>query len=208
MNRFRRITALFLMVSVLVPCFTGCHKEPTTPEEFEMGEEDLPYGATMKSDKTSYGVPVTYDRRFVTKEQISAVADLCTAIQNQDGGLYAVITPEGYADYQVNEVYSYESTDEMMQALHSSIAQNTAEDFNFNMVLVNGVSDDVHLGGLVEAVALMDNLTEKQFSASMLGAWDFTVEWDFTYENDTKSTIVDEQHIYVFQTPNGYYAMM
>ena len=168
----------------------------------------MPYGATMKSNKTSYAVPVTYDRRFVTEEQISAVADLCGSIQNQDAEQYQKITPEGYADYQVNQVYSYETTEEMIQALHTSIANNTGEDFKFSMVLVNGVSDDGHSGGLMEAIALMDNLTENQFSASMLGAWDFTLEWDFTYENNTKSTIIDEQHIYVFQTENGYYAMM
>ena len=207
MNCSRKITALFLMALVLVPSFAGCGKEPT-PEEFEMNEENLPYGATMKSNKTSYAVPVTYDRRFVTEEQISAVADLCGAIQNQDSELYQKITPEGYADYQVNEVYSYESANELIQALHTSVANNTGEDFKFSMVLANGISEDRHGNGLMEAIALMDNLTENQFSPSLLGAWDFTLEWDFTYENDTKSTVIDEQHIYVFQTENGYYAMM
>ena len=202
-----KITALFLMALVLVPSFVGCAKEPTQ-EEFEMNEENLPYGATMKSNKTSYAVPVTYDRRFVTEEQISAVADLCGAIQNQDSELYQKITPEGYADYQVNEVYSYESANELIQALHTSVANNTGEDFQFNMVLANGISEDRHASGLMEAIALMDNLTENQFSTALLGAWDFTLEWDFTYENNTKSTIIDEQHIYVFQTENGYYAMM
>ncbi|MEE5991922.1 MAG: hypothetical protein V3G42_01630 [Oscillospiraceae bacterium] len=208
MNCFRKITALFLMAVMLVPCMTGCKKEPTTLEEFELGEEDLPYGATMKSNKTSYAVPVTYDRRFVTEEQVSAVADLCASIQNQDGELYQKITPEGYADYQINEVYSYASADEMMQALHTSVANNTGEDFKFSMVMVNGISDNRELGGLMEAIALMDNLTENAFSPSLLGAWDFTLEWDFTYDEDAKSTIVDEQHIFVFQTENGYYAMM
>ncbi len=208
MNYFRRITALFLITALVVPCFAGCSKEPTTPEEFEMGEADLPYGATMKSNKTSYAVPVTYDRRFVTEEQISAVAELCASIQNQDAEQYQKITPEGYADYQVNEVYSYASADEMIQALHTSIAQNTGDDFKFSMVLANGISEDRHSNGLMEAIAMMDNLTENQFSNALLGAWDFTLEWDFSYENDTKSMIIDEQHIYVFQTENGYYAMM
>ena len=93
MNCFRRITALFLMALMLVPCLTACKKEPTTPEEFEMGEADLPYGATMKSNKTSYAVPVTYDRRFVTEEQISTVADFYGAIQNQDAELYQKSPP-------------------------------------------------------------------------------------------------------------------
>ena len=105
-------------------------------------------------------------------------------------------------------MYSYQSADELIQALHTSMAQNAGEDFKFNMVLVNGISEDRNSGGLMEAITLMDSLTENQFSPSLLGAWDFTLEWDFTYENDTNSMIIDEQHIYVFQTENGYYAMM
>ena len=208
MHRFQKIIALLLVTALFVPCFAGCEPGPNKPEEFDTAEEDLPYGATMTSNKKSFSVPMTYDRRFVTDEQVSAVADLCAAIQNQDMEQYTAITPEGYADYQVNEVYSYENADQMMQALHASVANNTGEDFKFSMVLINGISEDRNAGGLVEAIALMDNLTEKQFSASLLGAWDFTVEWDFSYENDTKYFVVEEQHIFVFQTENGYYAMM
>ena len=40
MNCFRRITALFLMAFRACAVLYRVQKEPTTPEEFEMGEAD------------------------------------------------------------------------------------------------------------------------------------------------------------------------
>ena len=37
----------------------------------------------MREDKSSYAIPIAYDRRFINEEQVTAVTNFFSAIQNQ-----------------------------------------------------------------------------------------------------------------------------
>ncbi|MDE5768338.1 MAG: hypothetical protein K2H82_03025 [Oscillospiraceae bacterium] len=204
------IFACALMLVISLGC-TGC----TNPkQEINMTEDELPYGATMRSDKNSFAVPVTYDRRFVKEEQIVVVADYFAAIQNQDQELYLASALPLYTDYQIQEVYSYQDVGELVEGLHEGIAGQTGEDFTFSMILVNSFSQDTTFGGLEAILDLLDHVDDpdaesgEKFSERMQGAWALELEWNLLYNQHSSSGTVESQWVYLFQVDDQYYCCM
>jgi hypothetical protein len=60
--------------------FTGCMSAGPT-----IAEEDLPYGATMRETKTTFALPVSYDRRFLNDAQVTVLTDYFSAVQANHG---------------------------------------------------------------------------------------------------------------------------
>ena len=204
MRNLTRIAALLLAAACAAPVLTGCQKEPDFTKESE-----LPYGATMREDKTSFAVPMTYDRRFLDEEQVAAAAQLMAAIQNADADLYRETTFDFYADYQAGTVYRLDSVQDLMDSLHASVAANSGEDFTFNMVLINGIASRQTSSYLSDAFDILDQLRpDEKLSESIEDAWDLTVEWDLAYDGGKSYTVVDEQHIFLFRYDGRYVCMM
>ncbi len=197
MKKFLRLSALVMIL------LTGCASQK---QELNIAEEDLPYGATMRSNKTSYTVPMTYDRRFVNESQVKAVADYLGAVQNNDPDLFASAALPLYMNYQIQEVYHYEDTANLVDVLHSGIASQTGEDFQFDMILITDYSQ-ANNGGLKAMTDLLSNL-DSQFSDSVQGAWEFTLEWELSYDNGQKNGMTEDQHLYLFQIEDQYYCCM
>lgn len=197
------ITALALTAML----FTGCGQKQ---QEINMTEEELPYGATMRENRTGFAVPMTYDRRFVEEEQVTAVANYLSAIQNQDTELYLASALPVYTDYQINEVYSYQNADELVTALHEGIASQTGEDFSFQMVLINEFARDRNFGGLEAMMDLLDNISDSdaKFSEQIQGAWALELEWNLTYDKQASFGNVESQWIYLFRLDDTYYCCM
>ena len=203
MKKIYQIGALLTAVVML----TGCQ---SAKEKINYTEEELPYGATMRSNKTSYTVPMTYDRRFVNEEQVKAVADYLGAIQNNDAELYESVALPLYTAYQVSEVYSYQSTDELVNALHEGISGQLANDFKFEMVLINEFSTDRSAGGLAAMLDLLDKISPKdaQFTDSLENAWALELEWEFSYNNGEQTGVTENQYLYLMQIDGVYYCCM
>lgn len=202
MKYYRRITALCAALPLLL---AGCgEKEPDFTKEAE-----LPYGATMRSDKNSYAVPITYDRRFFDETQVAKVANILASVQNLDAALYESSTPVYYYSYQ-KEAYGCSETTELLENFHAVLAESSGEDFTFNMVLINEISTDLGAGGLAECVALLDVLYdgEGSFVNTVENAWDLTVEWDLAYDGGTQYSVISEEHVYLFQTGDGCFCVM
>ena len=207
MKQWKKLTALCLCAVCSCAFLTGCGTNAKRNQN--IAEEDLPFGATMREDKTSYAIPIAYDRRFINEEQVAAIANYYSAIQNQDADLYQASTFDYYLDYQKDKVYAVSSPEELVQKLHASIAQNAGEDFQFHMVTFTGVATNQEAGDLHEICTMLGSLYtgETSFSDSLTGAWDFTVEWNINYENDSKFLNVADQHIFLFQTADGYFCV-
>lgn len=206
-----KFIACLLTVPVLLATgFTGCS---SPKQEINMTEDELPYGATMRSDKNSFAVPMTYDRRFVSDEQVAVVADYFSAIQNQDAELYLASSLPLYTDYQIQEVYSYQDAGELVAELHEGIAGQTGEDFQFDMILINSFSQDTTFGGLEAILDLLDHVDDPdadagKFSERMQGAWALELEWNLLYNQQSSSGTVESQWVYLFQVDDQYYCCM
>lgn len=195
-----------ILCTAMLMLLSGCMSDPERPT---YTEDELPYGATMRENKTSYAVPMTYDRRFIEEAQVEAVANALGSIQNQDADKYESMTPAYYTAY-LKEVYGCGETDALLAELHTYIAASSGEDFQFNMVLINGVSTNRNAGGLADAFTLLEGIYdgEGSFSDSIVNAWDFTVEWDLSYDEGKQFSVVEEAHIYLFQTADSYFCVM
>ena len=201
MKLIRKVTALLLCAAGLAG-FSACGKKGMTYEE-----EELPYGSTMRQNKTSYPVPITYDRRYLNEEQITAVTGLLGGIQNADAELYTNSTLDFYAAYQLN-VYEAASTEAMVQQFHDNLAKTTGEDFTFAMALINEIAQDRDNGNIASMLTLLDGIYEGsgKFSDTVEEVYDLTMEWDITYTGGTQ--VLDDEHIYLLKTADGYFAVM
>ena len=201
MKRIRRITAL-LLCAVCMMSLPACGKKGMT-----YTEEELPYGATMRQNKTAYPVPITYDWRFITEEQVTAVTGLLGGIQNADAELYTKSTLDFYAAYQL-KVYEADSTEAMVQQFHDNLANSTGADFTFSMALINGMAQNRDNGNIASMLTLLDGIYEGsgKFSDTVEEVYDLTMEWDITYTGGYK--VLDDEHVYLLKTPDGYFAVM
>ena len=191
-----RIPAL-LCAGVLL--LAGCSKR-----EENYTEDDLPYGATFTADKTSYAIPITYDRRFLDETQPRPAADILATVQQQDAALYESVTPDFYLAYQ-KEVYDCEDTAGVLAGIHSLIAEESGEDFTYDMVMVNDLASDKDSGDLYNALMLLDGIYEGDgnFSDTVTSAWDLSIELDVMYDGDAKYAAINDQHVYLFKTADG-----
>ncbi|MDE6004244.1 MAG: hypothetical protein K2G88_02540 [Oscillospiraceae bacterium] len=202
MKLILKITAL----AIAVMLFTGCSQK----QDVNMTEDELPYGSTMRENKTSFAVPMTYDRRFVEEEQVIAVANYFASIQNQDVDLYLENALPVYTEYQVNQVYSYQDTSQLVDNLHQGIVNQTGEDFEFQMILINEFAQDRNFGGLEAMLDLLDNISDSdiKFSEQIQGAWALELELNFLYNKKASFGTVDSQWVYLFKLDDKYYCCM
>lgn len=206
MNVLHRISALLTAVMMGAVMFTGCMSAGPT-----IAEEDLPYGATMREAKTTYALPVSFDRRFVNEMQVTVLTDYLAAVQNCDGELYAANTLDFYADYQLNEVYSeqYETMDEMMTALHDSVAEATADDFTYNMITISNFTQERVTSGLGTMISVLTDISgNPDFEQTLSNCWAVEMEWMLVYNGGASNVIISEQYIYMFEIDGAYYCVM
>lgn len=206
MKMLHRISALLTAAVMGAVLFTGCMSAGPT-----IAEEDLPYGATMRETKTTFALPVSYDRRFLNDAQVTVLTDYFSAVQNCDGEAYAASTLDFYADYQLNEVYSeqYETMDDMMTALHASVAEATAEDFNYNMITVTNFTQERVTSGLNTMIDVLTDISgNPDFEQTLTNCWAVEMEWLLVYNGGASNVIVSEQYVYMFEIDGAYYCVM
>lgn len=208
MNDFHKASTVLLAALCVLPLFTGC--DSSAREQQNITEEDMPYGATMREDNSTFAIPMTYDRRFLEEEQVAAAADFIYAIQTSDSAGYQEATFPFYAQYQMDEVYGLGSMDALIDRLHDKIGSSTADDYQFNMLLINDISTNTDAG---ELSVICDMLTEiydgeGNFMDTVEHAWDLTVEWNIGFEENTQYAVVSDQHMFLFQTADGCFCLM
>ncbi len=206
MKMLHRISALLTAAVMGAVLFTGCMSAGPT-----IAEEDLPYGATMRETKTTFALPVSYDRRFLNDAQVTVLTDYFSAVQNCDGEAYAANTLDFYADYQLNEVYSeqYESMDDMMTALHASVAEATAEDFTYHMITVTDFTQERVTSGLNTMIDVLTDISgNPDFEQTLTNCWAVEMEWLLVYNGGASNVIVNEQYVYMFEIDGAYYCVM
>ena len=200
--RHTRCAAL-LCAAMLLVC-TGCSEKA----QIDYTEEELPYGATMRSS-SSFAVPMTYDRRFLDEEQVGAVANFFGAIQNCDAALYQSSTFDYYVSYQMKDAYGVETPEALIQAIHDNIAERYSDDFTFKMILINELSQDRAAGTLSQGLEFMRQLSgDDRFADTVEAAYDLALEWDVTYDGGAQYAVNEDQHILLLRVDGKYYCVM
>ncbi len=204
MKALHRYTALALSL-VLGAAMTGCMEDPG-----HIREEDLPYGATMKEMRTTYAIPMSYDRRFINEEQAAAIADYYAGIQNNDTALYLQSTFDFYVDYQITEMYadSYETRDEFVNGLRLSIVNQTAEDFRFNMVTVAELTEERVASRLDEMLNMLGELSgNENFVESVDSCYALKMDWSIAYDGGAQYVNAEDQELFLIEIDGKYYCV-
>ncbi len=204
MKLFHKYTALALAL-VMGGALTGCMED-----EGYIAEEDLPYGATMKEMRTSFSVPMSYDRRFITEEQAAVIADYHAGIQNQDAELYIQSTFDFYIDYQLNEMFAdlYKSREEYVDGLHLSMSQQSGEDFKFNMITVSGMTEERVASRLDEMLNMLQDLSgDENFKDSVDSCYAITLEWSVAYNDGAQYLNAKDQKLFLIEIDGRYYCV-
>ena len=204
----KKLAALALALLCAVPMMTACGKG--SKERPTISEEDMPYGSTMREDKNSFAVPLTYDRRFLEQDELAKAADLFAAIQNNDAALYAKTTFPFYLKYQQEQVYKLDSPDALVKHLHSMFAAKAADDYQCSMVVITGISTNTEAGTLNSVVRMLDACYDGNgaFLDSVQKSLDMTVELHLSYNGGSQTAIVEDQHVFAFQTADGWFALV
>ena len=92
---------LCLVGVMIAAVLTGC----SDSNEPNYSEADLPYGATMLTDTQSGNVPITYDRRFFSPEEVKTLSDYFYALESKDEKLLDDTTLDLYTDFVVESLY-------------------------------------------------------------------------------------------------------
>ncbi len=204
MKLFHKYTALALAL-VMGGALTGCMDDGGY-----IAEEDLPYGATMKEMRTSFSVPMSYDRRFITEEQAAVIADYHAGIQNQDAELYIQSTFDFYIDYQLNEMFAdlYKSREEYVDGLHLSMSQQSGEDFKFNMITVSGMTEERVASRLDEMLNMLQDLSgDENFKDSVDSCYAITLEWSVAYNDGAQYLNAKDQKLFLIEIDGRYYCV-
>ena len=206
MKSLHKIGALLTAVLLGSTMLTGC-----MDKEVNIAEEDLPYGATMREAKTTYALPVSYDRRFVNEAQLKVLTDYLYAIQEGNGDGYAANTLDFYAEYQLNEVYSdkYKTMDELITALQGSVAEMTGKDFEFAMVTIDGFTQERVTSGLNTMIEILDKINgESDFMSEVDNCWALDMDWLIRYNSGGASALVQEQYVFMYEIDGKYFCGM
>lgn len=204
--RLHKTTALLSVLVLGASLLTGCGSNGPT-----IKEEELPYGATMREDKSTHALPISYDRRFMNEEQAAVLTDYLYAVQTCDGESYGKNTIDFYADYQLNEVYAgqYADLDGMVTALHASMAEATAEDFTYAMITVDNFTQERSVSGLGTMLEVLTKLSgDENFTESVTDCWAVEMQWLIVYNNGASNVVVNEQYVYMFEIGGKYYCVM
>lgn len=205
MKLFYKYIALALSCVMGAAAFCGCMEDPNYYEE-----DELPYGATMKELKTSFPVPMCFDRRFVTDEMAAAVANYYGSVQNQDTELYLQSTFPFHVDYKMNVMYEgqFASYDEFVKSLHTSIAQPTAEDFKYTMITITGLTTERVASRLEDTINMLEELSgDANFAESITECWKLEIEWRLNYNGGAEYLAAEDQELFLIGIDGTYYCV-
>lgn len=95
---------LLLAILMTLCCLTACGEKQTQAEESGAAMEDLPFGATLQLLDTA-AIPIEYDFRYFTEEEMTVLSNYFYAIQTVDTALYETVTLDFYTDYVVQQMF-------------------------------------------------------------------------------------------------------
>ena len=199
-----RSRALALLLAALcgAAMLTGCQKNKITPEE------ELPYGATMRSS-TAYAVPITYDRRFMEDAQVVAVTDFLGAIEQSDGTVLERVTFPVYLSYELGEVYSdkCKDADDLAAVKHDAMADSYGSDFSFKEVNITEMTQEQQRSGIAAMLSILYQLSDdEQLAEKIENTWALTMEW--TVQSSTGTELVQDRTLYLLEMDGTYYCIM
>lgn len=157
-NRFAACAVLLALA------LTGCGAQESSAGT----EDDLPYGATITKDM-SRGITMSYDARFLDAAAADRIYAYYHAIQTKDAAEFASAVFPLYHEYQLEEVYGGELTDQdLLDTTYDAITEYFGYDFVFSMIEVtDAVTEDYISPDRDNFLAMFDDLAADEGKPSV-----------------------------------------
>ena len=84
----------------------------------------------------------------------------------------------------------------------------TRDSFTFTMTLVTDLAQDRNNSDIASMLTLLDGINEDsgKFSDTVEEVYELIMEWDVTYTGGYK--VLEDEHVYLLKTADGYFAVM
>lgn len=143
--------ALLCTAALCTGVMTGCKDEKSSSKAEDDGVtidmEDMEYGATIRTDRKAYSIPLQYDRRFFDEEALKTLAAYYYSIQTNDAELFRSVQQPLYLDYLIKTVNQNKFTlEEMVQNSHDAMKERFGGEFEYALAYVEecATKDDAY----------------------------------------------------------------
>lgn len=136
----KRALALILALALSAAALCACgDKGESTPSQdgATVDMDDLEYGATLRTDKGNYALPLQFDKRFFDEDALTTIANYYYSIQTNDAELFRSVQQECFMNYVISEVYQDQFTvEELVQSSHDSGVKKMNGEYAYALVYV------------------------------------------------------------------------
>ncbi len=193
---------LLMAAAMLCTALAGCGES----KEKDIAEADLPYGATMLTDTESGEVPVTYDRRFISKEEAVALSGYFTALETRDEELLEKYTLDLYTDFVLEAIYQdLLGMDALVADMSSNFSADGESAYEIKEVEIKSyyTNDDEESTDLANLYNMLSELSEEENYISRITDGKFIT---FTIRTDTNGEIstFTDQNLFLIQVDGEY----
>lgn len=178
-------------------------------EEKDYSEADLPYGATMLTDTQSGNVPVTYDRRFFSEEEIKTLSDYFYALETKDAELLDENTLDLYTDFVIETLYQdLIGIDGLVVDMNSEFAAEAGADYTIKEVEITSIytSDDEESSDLENLYNMLQELSgDENYTSEHISDGKYIT---YSIRTDTDGTVklFEDQNLFLIKA-DGVYAV-
>lgn len=193
---------LCLAGAVLLSVLTGCGGQ----EGENIAEADLPYGATMLTDSECGEVPITYDRRFITAEEASALSGYFYALETKDEELLDKCTPDVYTNFVTEAMYQdFLGMDALVQDMNSTFAAEEGADYEIKEVEITSfyTEDDQESADLANLYNMLSELSGEENYLSRITDGKF-ITYTIRTDTDGKIKTFTDQTLFLIQLDGEY----
>lgn len=139
LRNFKRALALTLTLAISAVSFCACSEDKNESTASDagvtIGMDDLEYGATLRTDRGSYPLPLQFDKRFFEDAALTTLANYYYAIQTNDAALFRSVQQECFLNYVIGEVYQNKFTvEELVQASHDDCKKKMNGDYAYALI--------------------------------------------------------------------------
>jgi hypothetical protein len=154
------ITILLLAVVLFIITISATINQKEITKD-DKTQEDMQYGATMREDKKSYKLPMTYDKRFVKTNELAAAANFFFALQNNDENLFKTAVPSFYEGYLQESTGNKLNIKAGMTQLRSVFENKVGTDFTIEMIEITAYDKGTHKNNFDTIVSFMKEASLK-----------------------------------------------
>lgn len=191
--------------------FSGCAEKDENKSGVSIKMEDMPYGASLRDEKSAYKLRIQYDKRYLDDAQLKAVTDYYYAIQTSDVDLYGSVMFPYFEEYV--KTYSSDRTINLQYVLdtfNASIEDSVGTDFSIDMCDVTDVNNNSIESGSDTIIEKLDAISQEQdginVSDKITNSCKLTVTLYVT-SGDTSNSISNDT-LYIFEMDGNQYIMI